>query len=148
MAYLTKCSRNVARHLTLQLPTCTSHVAFPREPFLRNLRASRETALIFISCLILHQLNTKPNTIESHKIQRNNLMQLQHSLSLKKSNIKHSCKPQLYNILFVLSLMWHLRIFQFSLHKNAPLDRTSCFLTLGLCFYIILMIGYQIRRSL
>ena len=137
MAYLAKCSRNVARHLTLQLPACTSHVAFPREPLLRNfLRAIRETALIFISCLILHQLNTKPNTIESHKIQRN------------KANIKHSCKPQLYNILFVLSLMWHLRIFQFSLHKNAPLDRTSCFLTLGLCFYIILMIGYQIRCSL
>ena len=115
-------------------------------PFCGNL--SHKTALIFISCSILHQLNTKPNTIESHKIQGNNLMQLQYFLSRNKANIKHSCKSQLYNISFVLSPLWHSRIFQFSLHKNVPLDRTLCFVTWGLCFYIILIIRYQIRCSL
>ena len=76
MAYLTKYSQNAAQHLTLQLAACVSHVAFSREPLLANfLRASHETAVIFISCSILHQLNTKPNTAESHKIQGNNLMQ-------------------------------------------------------------------------
>ena len=49
----------------------------------------------FISCSILHQLNTKPNTIKSHKIQRTKLKQLQHFLSCNKANIKHSCKLHL-----------------------------------------------------
>ena len=130
MGCLAKYSRNAAWHLTFQLLACASHVAFLQKTLLVNcLRASRETALIFISCSILHQLNTKPNTIESHKIQGNNLMQLQYFLSRNKANIKHSCKSQLYNISFVLSPMWHSRIFQFSLHKNVPLDRTSCFVT-------------------
>jgi len=60
------------------------------------LQVSREIALIFIACLILHQLNTKLNTIKSHKIQVNKLMQLQHFLLWNKANIKHSCKSQLY----------------------------------------------------
>ena len=47
-------------------------------------------------CLILHQLNTKPNTIKSHKIQGIKLMQLQHFLSWNKANIKHSCKSLHY----------------------------------------------------
>ena len=66
-------------------------------PFRRYLysQASRETALIFIACLIFHQLNTKPDTIKSHKIQGNNLLQLQHFLSWNKANIKYSCKSQL-----------------------------------------------------
>ena len=48
------------------------------------------------TCLILHQLNTKPNTIKTHKIQGTKLKQIQHFLSWKKVNIKHSCKSQLY----------------------------------------------------
>ena len=51
----------------------------------------------FISYLILHQLNTKPNTIKSHKIQGTKLMQLQHFLSWNKVNIKHNYKSQLYS---------------------------------------------------
>ena len=47
--------------------------------------------------LSLHQLNTKPNTIKSYKIQGTKLKQLQHFLSWNKANIKHSCKSQLYN---------------------------------------------------
>ena len=84
-------------HLTLQLLACASHVAFTWEPLLTNfLRASRKIALIFIACLILHQLNTKSNKIKSHKVQGNKLMQLQHFLSWNKINIKLSCKSQLY----------------------------------------------------
>ena len=52
----------------------------------------------FISCSILYQLNTKPNTIKSHKIQGTKKMQLQHFLSWNKANIKHSCKSQLYKM--------------------------------------------------
>ena len=97
MACLTKYSRNAAWHLTLQLLACASHVAFSRESLLVNfLRASHEIALIFIACLILHQLNTNPNIIKSHKIQENKLMQLQHLLSWNKANTKHSCRSQLY----------------------------------------------------
>ena len=65
-------------------------MTFSREPLLANfLRASHEIALIFIVCLILHQLNTKPNTIKSYKIQGKILLQLQHFLSWNKANIKH-----------------------------------------------------------
>ena len=90
---LTKCS--------LALNSLASSMYFSRgllrQPLLANfLRASCEIALIFIACLILHQLNTKSNTIKSHKIQRNKLMQLQHFLSWNKANIKRSCKSQLY----------------------------------------------------
>ena len=56
----------------------------------------------FDTCSILHQLNTKLNTIKSHKIQGITLKQLQHFLSWNKANIKYSCKSQLYNMpLFV-----------------------------------------------
>ena len=48
------------------------------------------------TCSILHQLNTKPNIIKTHKIQGIKLKQLQHFLSWNKANIKHSCKSQLY----------------------------------------------------
>ena len=97
MACLAKYSRNAAWHLTLQLLTCASHMAFLQEPLLANfLRASCKIAQIFISSLILHQLNTKFNTIKSHKIQGKKLMQLQHFLSWNKTNIKYSCKSQLY----------------------------------------------------
>ena len=46
--------------------------------------ASCEIHWFFISCLILHQLNTKTNTIKSHKIQGTKLKQLQHFLSWNK----------------------------------------------------------------
>ena len=52
--------------------------------------------------LSLHQLNTKLNTIKSHKIQGTKLKQLQDFLSWNKANIKHSCKSQLYNLLLWL----------------------------------------------
>ena len=90
-------SRNEVLHLTLQLPVCTSHMAFSRVTLLESfLRVSRKIALIFIACLILQQLNTKLNTIKSHKIQVNKLMQLQHFLLWNKTNIKYSCKSQFY----------------------------------------------------
>ena len=97
MACLVKYLQNVAWHLTLQHLACTSHVTFSQEPLLANfLRASSKIAPIFIACLILHHLNTKPNTIKSHKTQGNKLMQLQNFLSWNKANIKYSCKSQLY----------------------------------------------------
>ena len=83
--------------ITLQLPTCASHVALLRVSFSR---ASREIHLFFNSCSILHQINTKYNTIKSHKIQGTKLKQLQHFLSWNKANVKHSYKSQLYNLLF------------------------------------------------
>ena len=93
MACLAKYSGNAVWHLTLQLPACASHVPFLWEPLLSNfLQVSHKIALIFISCLIFHQLNTKPNTIKSYKIQGTNLVQLQHFLSWNKANIKYSCK--------------------------------------------------------
>ena len=95
---------------SLALDSSASSMCFSRSlfvgTFLTNfLRACHKTALIFISCLILHQLNTKPNTIKSHKIQRNNLLHLQHFLSCNKANIKHSYKSQLYTL--VLSIVWN-----------------------------------------
>ena len=65
-------------------------------------RAFREFHLFFNSCSILHQPNTKPNTIKSHKIQEIKLKQLQHFLSWNKANIKHSCKSQLYILKYVI----------------------------------------------
>ena len=47
--------------------------------------ASREIHLFFNSYSIFHQLNTKPNTIKSHKIQWTKLKQLQHFLSWNKA---------------------------------------------------------------
>ena len=67
---------------------CSSH-ALSRLSFSRN-------PLILHLSLSLHQLNTKPNTIKSHKIQGTKLEQLQHFFSWNKANIKHSCKSQLY----------------------------------------------------
>ena len=58
--------------------------------------ASCEIHLFFNSCSIFHQLNTKPNTIKSHKNTKNKIMQIQHFLSWNKVNIKCSCKSQLY----------------------------------------------------
>ena len=74
----------------------TPHMPFSWEPFLRT------SCELVVKCtdlqlsLSLHQLNTKPYTIKSHKIQGTKLKQLQHFLSWNKANIKHSCKSQLY----------------------------------------------------
>ena len=81
--------------MTFQLPAYASHVALSQVSFLW---ASGEIHLFFNSCSILHQLNTKPNTIKSHKIQGTKLKQSQHFLSWNKANIKHSCKSKLYNL--------------------------------------------------
>ena len=63
-------SREVLTKCSLALDSSTSNMCFSREPLLANfLQASCEIALIFISSLILHQFNTKPNTSKSHKIQ-------------------------------------------------------------------------------
>ena len=76
---------------TLQLPVmCSSHA-------LSQLSFSRNPLILHLS-LSLHQLNTKPNTIKSHKIQGTKLEQLQHFLSWNKANIKRSCKSQLYSV--------------------------------------------------
>ena len=74
---------SLARLFSFQ--SCASHMLF------RSL-ASRENPLILHLNLSLHQLNTKPNTIKSHKIQGTKLEQLQHFLSWNKANIKNSCK--------------------------------------------------------
>ena len=63
--------------MTLQLSACASHMSLLQVSFLL---ASREIHLFFNSCSILHQLNTKPNTIKSHKIPGTKLKQLQHFL--------------------------------------------------------------------
>ena len=80
--------------ITFYLPIYASHMSFSRvthEPIAK-------LHWFFISCSILHQFNTKSNTIKSHKIQWNNLMQLQYFLSWNKANIKYNCKSQLYNL--------------------------------------------------
>ena len=89
---LAKCSPTLN---SLASSMCFSCDFFTRT-FTHELLASREIALIFIACFILHQLNTKPNIIKSQKIQGTKLMKLQHFLSWNKVNIKHSCKSQLY----------------------------------------------------
>ena len=94
-------SHKVLAKYSLVLNSSASSMCFScalfEETLLANfLQASHETTLIFISCSILHQLNTKLNTIKSHKIQGNNLIHLQHFLSWNKANIKYSCKSQLY----------------------------------------------------
>ena len=71
--------------------SCASHMATSRVSFIWN-------PLGLQLSLNLHQLNTKPNTIKSHKIQGTNLKQLQHFLSWNKANIKLSCKSQLYTL--------------------------------------------------
>ena len=80
-------SREVFEKCSLTLDSSTSSMCFSCALFVGNflvnfLRASRETVLIFISCSIFHQLNTKLNTIKSHKLQGNKLMQLQHETVL------------------------------------------------------------------
>ena len=86
---VTRETDSLARFFNFQ--SCTSHVATLWVSFSRN-------SLDLQLSLSLHQLNTKPNTIKSHKIQGNKLKKLQHFLSWNKANIKYSCKSQLYNL--------------------------------------------------
>ena len=78
--------------------SCAPHMPFLREPFSQSSHELVVKGTNFQLSLSLHQLNTKPNTIKSHKIRGNKLNQLQHFLSWNKANIKHSCKSQLYNL--------------------------------------------------
>ena len=76
--------------------SCALHMPFSQEPFSRT---SHELVAKYIDLqlsLSLHQFNTKPNIIKSHKIQGTKLKKIQHFLSWNKVNIKHSCKSQLY----------------------------------------------------
>ena len=82
------CKNNSLAQL-FSFQSCTPHVALSRLSFSRN-------PLILHLSLSLHQLNTKPNTIKSHKVEGYKLKQLQHFLSWNKANIKYSCKSQLY----------------------------------------------------
>ena len=70
--------------------SCASHVATSQVSFSWN-------PLYLQLSLSLHQLNTKPNTKKSHKIQGIKLKQLQHFLSWNKPTLKYNCKSQLYN---------------------------------------------------
>ena len=119
MACLTKHSRNVAGTWLFSFQHVLLMCSFSRVTLFANFsQDSRETILIFISCSILHQFNTKLNTIKSHKIQRNKLMQLEHFLSWNKTNIKHSCKSQLYNFFKLRSLIMPFPIWQIMLKSN------------------------------
>ena len=92
----TRGNDNLARLFSFQ--SCTSHMPFSQEPFLRTSSELVAKCTDFQLSLSLHQLNTKPNTIKSHKIQGTKLKQLQDFLSWNKANIKHSCKSQFYNL--------------------------------------------------
>ena len=87
---------SVARLFSFQ--SCAPHVLFHNLAS-RELLAKSTDLQISLS---LHQLNTKPNTIKSHKIKGTKLEQLQHFLSWNNGNIKHSYKSQLYNLLLWL----------------------------------------------
>ena len=78
-------------HDSLASNMCFSRALFTGTLLASYSQANRKTVLI------LHQLNTKLNTIKSHKIQGTKLKQLQHFLSWNIANIKYSCKSQLYN---------------------------------------------------
>ena len=78
--------------------SCAPHMPFSRKLFLWT---SWELVAKYTDLqlsLSLYQLNTKLNTIKSHKIQRTKLKQLQHFFSWNEANIKYSCKSQLYNL--------------------------------------------------
>ena len=96
---------SLARLFNLQI--CAPHMPFSRKLFLRtSLELIAKCTDLQLS-LSLHQLNTKPNTIKSHKIQWKKLKQLRHFLSWNKATIKHSCKSKLYRNCFCsITLLW------------------------------------------
>ena len=55
-----------------------SHMPFSRKPFSQTSHELVAKCTDLQLSLSLHQLNTKSNTIKSHKIQGNKLKQLQH----------------------------------------------------------------------
>ena len=86
---------SLARLFSFQ--SCAPHMPFSREPFSWTSRELVAKCTDLQLSLSLHQINTKLNTIKSHKIQGTKLKQLQYFLSWNKANIKHNCKSQLYN---------------------------------------------------
>ena len=106
---------------------CFSH-PFSREPFSQTSRELVAKCIDLHLSLILHQLNTKPNTIKSHKIQGTKLKQLQHFLSWNKANIKHSCKSQLYIVFDPLTPI----VMAATGLKRSFNSNTSCFYNLCL----------------
>ena len=89
-------SRETLTKLTAWHDSSASIICFSCGSFASKLLA--KSTCSSHTCSILYQLNTKLNTIKSHKIQGTKLKQLPHFLSWNKVNIKHSCKSQLYNI--------------------------------------------------
>ena len=87
--------------------SCAPHMPFSWEPFSWTSHELVVKCTDFQLSLSLHQLNTKPNTIKSHKIQGTKLKQMQHFLSWNKVNIKHSCKSQLYKNNAVLDFIFY-----------------------------------------
>ena len=87
LGHHTRENNSLARLFSFQ--SYAPHVALSRLSFSRN-------PLILHLSLSLHQLNTKPNIVKSHKVHGYKLKQLQHFLSWNKANIKHSCKSRLY----------------------------------------------------
>ena len=105
--------------------SCASQLPFSREPFLRtSCELLVKLHWFFISYSILHQLNTKLNTIKFHKIQGTKLKQLHYFLSWNKANIKHSYKSQFYNLYSIILPMINdthlIKIRVISLTSNNP----------------------------
>ena len=102
---------------TFQLPVMYSSHALPVMYFSQTSCELLAKCTDFQLSLSLHQLNTKLNTIKSHKIQGNKLKQLQYFLSWNKVNIKHSYRSQLYNSLLS---MFFLFLFYFLILMSGP----------------------------
>ena len=112
----TRKNDSLARLFNFQ--SCAPHMPFLREPFSWTSRELATKCTDLHLSLRLHQFNTKPNTIKSHKIQETKLKKLQHFFSWNKANKKHSCKLQLYNLPFWLfhdktpyNRLWFKRVF-------------------------------------
>ena len=94
--YLRDTRENDSLAQLFSFQSCASHMPFLREPFSRTSRELVAKCTDLHLSLSLHQLNTKPSIIKSHKIQGTKLKQIQHFLSWNKANINHSCKSQFY----------------------------------------------------
>ena len=91
-------SRETLAKLTAWHDSSVSNICFSRGSFAGRLHVRHvKSTCSSNTCSILHQLNTKPSTIKSHKIQGKKLKQIQHFLSWNKANVKYSCKSQLYS---------------------------------------------------
>ena len=112
---------SLARLFSFQ--SCASHMPFSREPFSRTSHELVAKCTDLQLSLSLHQLNTKLNTIKSHKIQGTKLKQIQYFLSWNKVNIKHSCKSQLYKNNAVLDFFFIFFYFLLIEKKNKEKKR-------------------------